>query len=237
MTNLKQKLLLTLTAVLASTAGMATPATDMLDKLKKTYPNIAFTEVNETPTSGIYEAVFGKDLLYVESSGTYFFPTMVNMKTNANLGDERRAVLNKVDFSELPLKDAIKTVHGNGKNVIAVFADPNCGYCKKLDGNLVSLKNVTIYTFPIAILGPDSVRKVNAITCANGDKSALWNNVMLNNAAVVDKTCDNGVAIRNLALFQRLGFQGTPSIVLSSGIALKGYVENSYLESQFSLAK
>lgn len=209
----------------------ASPASDaMLEKLKKGYPNIPFSQVNDTQVPGIYEAVFGNDLLYVESSGVYFFPTMVNMVTKANLGEERRDELNKVNFSELPLKDAIKTVHGNGKRKLAVFADANCGYCKKLEGNLSNLHDVTIYTFAVGILGPDSVTKANAVNCATGDKSKMWHSMVIDGARPVAKDCNNGTSERNLELFKKYGFQGTPAIVFENGITIKGYAENARLE-------
>ena len=101
-----------LAAMTIAGSVLATPASDLLDKLKKTYPNIAFTQVNETVVPGIYETIFGTEVLYVESSGTYFFPTMINMLTKANLGEAKRDELNKINFSELPMSDAIKTVYG-----------------------------------------------------------------------------------------------------------------------------
>ena len=214
----------------AVTSLWATPASDLLDKLKHTYPNIAFSQVNETPVPGIYEALFGKDILYVEASGTYFFPTMVNMVTKVNLGEDRRADLNKIDFSELPLADAIKTTHGNGQRKIAVFADPNCGYCKKLEMNMAGLDDVTIYTFAVGILGADSVKKAMSLSCASGDKAKLWHSVLVEGAKPVDKTCANAASERNLELFKRFGFQGTPGIVFESGAVLKGYAENIKLE-------
>jgi thiol:disulfide interchange protein DsbC len=222
-------------ALIVAQAAFASPQTDaMLDKLKKTYPNIPFTEVNETPVSGIFEAVFGKDMLYVEATGTYFFPTMVNMKTKENLGEERRAVLNKIDFKELPLADAIKVVHGNGKRQMAVFADANCGYCKKLENVLAGMTDVTVYTFAIGILGPDSTAKANAVNCSTGDKGKLWTSMVMGGAKPVVNNCSNGITERNAALFKELGFQGTPSIIFGNGAVLKGYAEAPRIEQMLN---
>ena len=232
--NLKS-FIIGLGVVAASHSALASPASEaMLEKLKKGYPNIPFSQVNDTPVPGIYEALFGTDVLYVESSGVYFFPTMVNMVTKANLGDERRAELNKIDFSELPLADAIKTVHGNGKRKMAVFADPNCGYCKKLEVNLEGLTDVTIYTFALGILGPDSTAKATTVNCSTGDKSKLWRSMMVEGGKPVVKECGNGTTAKNLALFQKFGFQGTPAIVFQNGSTLKGYAENARLEEMLA---
>ena len=228
-----KSLILGLVALTAAHCTLASPTTDaLLDKLKRTYPNIAFDRVNETPAAGIFEAVFGTDLLYFESSGTYFFPTMVNMLTKTNLGDDRRDELNKINFSELPLKDAIKVVHGDGSRKMVVFADPNCGYCKKLEINLESVKNVTIYTFVLGILAPDSTTKANSINAATGDKAKLWHALMKEGARLVEKTGGVGAATtdRNLALFKKYNFQGTPAIIFQNGMTLKGYAEVSRIE-------
>lgn len=227
--NLKHTALVAAIAILPIHA-LASQASDLLEKLRKTYPNIPFTEVNETPVIGIYEAVFGKDMLYVEAGGTYFFPTMVNMVTKQNLGDDRRAELTKVPFSDLPTKDAIKVVNGNGSRQIAVFSDPNCIYCKKLEIELVKLKDVTIYTFPVGILGADSVSKAIAVTCSKGDKAKVWRTVLLDGAKIPENNCLESPVERNTALFKRLGFQGTPSLILGNGSNLKGYVEAAQIE-------
>ena len=63
-----------------------------------------------------------------------------------------------IDFDALPLKDAFTIVRGNGKRKLAVFEDPNCGYCKRFERDLAGLKDVTIYTFlmPIPSLHPEA---------------------------------------------------------------------------------
>lgn len=229
------KLLLSLALIFSAFTASANEELDMLSKLKSNFPAIPFTSVSKTPAQGIYEVTMGKDLLYVESSATFFFPTMVDMKNRVNLGDERRAELNKVNFSDLNVNDAIKTVNGNGSRKIAVFADPNCGYCKQLERNLTQLKDVTIYTFPVGILGQDSIAKAVSVSCApKAEKSKIWQSMMLEGATPKSITCDNNPIQRNLALFQKFGFQGTPSIIYESGQQSKGFVENEKIESMLA---
>jgi len=226
-------IIVSLAAATLSQTALAGPAADaLLEKIKKTYPNIPFSAVNETPAPGVYEAVFGKDMLYVDATGTYFFPTMVNMVTRQNLGEERRAELNKIDFSELPLKTAVKTVQGNGKRKIVVFADPNCGYCKKLEANLVNLKDVTIYTYPLGILGADSMNKANAINSLTADKAKVWQAMMIDGAKPVLNSTKEGIeaSAKHLELFKKYGFNGTPAVIFESGHTLKGYAENARIE-------
>jgi len=229
--NMKiSRILAALSLAFIASQSMATPASDLLEKLKKTYPNIPFSTIAETPVPGIYEVDFGKDMLYVEPSGTYFFPTMVNMRTRENLGDQRRAEINKVNFSDLPLSDAIKIVQGTGERQIAVFSDPNCSYCKKLEKVLADTKDVTVHVFPVAILSQDSTKKVKSLSCAKDDKAKLWRSMMVDGLTIPDATCDESTASRNLALFQKLGLQGTPGIILQNGLVIKGFVEQPKLD-------
>lgn len=81
---------------------------------------------------------------------------------------ERMQKLMAIKFSDLPLEYAIKQVRGDGKRVFASFEDPNCGYCKKLAKDIAKLNNVTIYTFLLPILSPDSLEKIQSVRCRQG---------------------------------------------------------------------
>lgn len=224
----------TVLGLAAAGTCFATETDDLLIRLQKTYPNIPFSKVQTTEAPGIYEAVFGTDLLYTEITGTYFFPTMFNMKQQRNIGDERRAELALVDFAALPLGDAIKIVTGDGSRHMAVFADPNCSFCKKLETELVKINNMTVFVYPVGILGADSLAKVEALACAKGDKGKLWLDVMNRGVVPQAGACGSRLPEKNLELFKKLGFQGTPALVFKSGKVLKGYAEAAKIESMLT---
>lgn len=207
---------------------------ELLTRLQKTYPNIPFSKVLKTEVPGIYEANFGSDLLYTEKTGTYFFPTLFNMKEQRNIGDERRAELSVVDFSTLPLGDAIKMVSGDGSRHLAVFADPNCSFCKKLESELVKINNVTVFVFPVGMLGSDSVSKVQSLACFTGDKSKAWLDLVNKGISPTVTPCGSNQPERNLELFKKLGFQGTPALAFKSGKVLKGYAEAGKIEAMLT---
>ena len=181
-------------------------------------------DVRKTPLPGIYEVRIGNDLLYVDERGQYLFyeGDLIEMKTQRNLTRERVEELLAIDFNTLPLQLAIKQVSGNGKRVVAVFEDPNCGYCKRLRADLVKLDDVTIYTFPMAFLAADSESKARKALCA-ADKARAWNDLLLNNHVPGNAgTCDTPLAqVRDLA--QKLGITGTPVLFFSNGKRLTGY--------------
>ena len=98
-----------------------------------------------------------------------------------------------IDFSALPVKDAFTIVRGNGKRKIAVFEDPNCGYCKRFERDLQKVDNVTIYMFLYPILGPDSTDKSRNIWCAK-DKGKAWLDWMVRDQAAPAASCDTARA-------------------------------------------
>ena len=67
---------------------------------------------------------------------------------------------------------------GTGARKLVVFADPNCGYCKKLERDLNSVPNITVFTFLVPILGGDSPEKARDIWCAK-DRGKAWRNWMI----------------------------------------------------------
>jgi thiol:disulfide interchange protein DsbC len=217
-------------ASLVSFSAMADEAAVMMEKIKKNFPAIPFTAVAKTPAPGIFEVTIDKDVLYVDSTGNYFFPTMVDMRTRKNFGEERKAELNKIDFDKLPFADAIKLVNGKGTRKMAVFSDPNCSFCQRLERNLQTLPDVTIYVFPVAILGADSLTKTTSVMCSTGDKAKIWKGMMLEGLRPATRTCPNDAVQRNNALFTQNNFQGTPAIIYESGMVSRGYVENNKIE-------
>lgn len=224
------KLIFVLITSLLAFSAHANEAAAMLEKIKKNYPAIPFTSVTATPAPGIFEVTMDKDVVYVDSTGVYFFPTMVDMRTRQNFGEERKAELNKIDFEKLPFADSIKMVNGQGTRKIAVFSDPNCSFCQRLERNLQSLPDTTIFIFPVAILGPDSMTKTTSVMCSTGDKAKIWKGMMIDNLRPATRTCDNGAVQRNNALFTQNNMQGTPAIVFESGVVSRGYVENARIE-------
>ncbi len=182
-------------------------------------------EVRATPMPGVYEVRLGSDLLiYVDGDGRYMFyqGDLVEIASQRNLTRERVEELQTIDFRTLPLDLAIKQVNGNGKRVVAVFEDPNCGYCKRLRADLVKLDDITIYTFPLAFLAADSDTKARKALCA-ADKARAWNDLLLNNRVPGNAgTCDT--PIKQVAeLAQKLGITGTPVLFFSNGRRLTGY--------------
>jgi len=188
-------------------------------------------EVRKTPVAGIWEVRIGNDLIYVDEKAQHAFVegNLVELRSNRNLTRERVDELLTIDFKDLPLDLAIKQVHGNGSRVIAIFEDANCGYCKRMRQDLANLKDVTIYTFVVAFLSPDSETKAKKALCAS-DKARAWNDMMISGKVPGNSgTCETPLAkVRDLA--QKLGVNATPTTFFSNGRRLQGYVPPAQFE-------
>ena len=120
---------------------------------------------------------------------------------------------------------------------MAVFADPNCGYCKRFERDLNEVKNVTVYTFLYPILGPDSIEKSKNIWCAK-DRSASWREWMLEGAppAKAMGQCDVTALQRNAEFGRKYRINGTPGIVFVDGSRRSGALPLAQLEAMIVAA-
>lgn len=211
-------------ALILSVAAQADEGAGNLEKrLKDLYPVTRIDHVQPSEIPAIYEVTMGKNAAYTDTTGRYFvFGHLYDMKTQRDLTAERMDKQQRINFAQLPLDDAIKTVHGKGERVLVVFSDPDCPFCKRLEPELEKLNNVTLYTFPYPLesLHPESQDKAVAVWCAP-DRASAWANLMKTGKAPVNRNCDNPIQ-RNIQLAQRLGVNGTPTLFAADGRMLPG---------------
>lgn len=207
-------------------------APEVIADLKAKYPNTQFREINPTPIPNVFEVVMGQNVAYVDRSGRYFFfGRLFDMQQQQDLTEPKVAKANAVDVNGLPLRDAMKLVKGNGKRTIYIFSDPDCPFCKQLEKNLSDVTDVTIYTFlfPIASLHPDARRKAISVWCSPNPAQA-WDGLMTRGAEPPKVDCPNPID-RNVALAERLGINGTPTLISGDGRKLPGAAPAARIES------
>src|SRR3990167_2228533 len=183
--NGRLKMKLAKSALLCATVllalGVSAQEATIRKNLADRIPQLArIDEVSKSPMSGLYEIrVNGTEIYYTDAEGNYLVQgNLIDTKQRRNLTEERVDKLTAIRFDALPFKDAFTIVRGNGKRKLAVFEDPNCGYCKRFEKDLQKVNNVTVYMFLYPILGADSGEKSKAIWCAK-DQAKAWQDWMV----------------------------------------------------------
>jgi thiol:disulfide interchange protein DsbC len=191
-------------------------------------------EVPKTAIPGIYELRIGTDVLYTDESGNHVFEgQLIETKTRRNVTQARIDKLTRIDVASLPLQDAIVWKQGSGARKLVVFADPNCGSSKRFERDLNAVKDVTVYTFLIPILGGDSPEKSRDIWCAK-DNTKAWRDWMLQGIAPSRSIgqCDSAAIARNEALARKHRISGTPAVVFEDGKRVPGAMTADQVEKQ-----
>ena len=204
---------------------------------KKLGANAKVKSVSPAPVSGLYEVLVGNDIFYTDTSGKYLIQgEIIELASGKNITEQRQADLNRIKWSELTPANAIKNVRGNGSRQLAVFSDPNCGYCKRLEKSLQQLDNVTIYTYLIPILSADSTQKAKQIWCSS-DPYKTYIDWMVNGIAPSGKGECSTPLDKNMAFAKTYGITGTPTLFFTDGSRFPGAVQITDIEKKFSSLK
>ncbi|WP_367847511.1 DsbC family protein [Rhodoferax sp. WC2427] len=197
-------------------------------------------EVNKSAMPGLFElTVSGGDIMYTDAEGNFLIQgNLIDTKARRNLTEERINKLSAVDFDSLPSKDAFTIVRGNGKRKIAVFEDPNCGYCKRFEKDLQKVDNVTISLYLYPILSADSTDKSRNIWCAK-DKAKAWQDWMLRSQTPPQAAanCDAPALARNVEFGRKYRITGTPTLLFADGSRIPGAVPVEQVEAQLAKIK
>jgi len=208
--------------------------------IEAAYPKVKVESVVKTPYSGLYEVFLDGQIVYTDEKFSFLIAEghLVDSKSKRDITGERLNELTKVDFSTLPLDQAIKVVKGNGSKKLVVFSDPDCPYCKRLEQKeLIGISDVTVYTFlyPLEQLHPDSANKSRAIWCAP-DRAKAWEDWILNAQLVkVAGTCDTPIE-KVAELGRKLGITSTPTLLFADGKRMLGAYPAKDIEKALSEA-
>ncbi len=227
-------MLLTGSAAFANEAAIRKNLPERLPQLPK------IDEVTRSPVPGLFEVRFGgSQILYSDANGDFIFAngSLIDTKNKVDLTEERIDRLKAVAWSDLPLKDAMTARQGTGARKMAVFADPNCGFCKHFERDIATMKDVTIYTFLMPILGPESTARSRDIWCAK-DPQQAWRAWMLDGVQPpkAAASCDSSVLDRNLALSRKHRITGTPALFFEDGTRRQGALPAEQVEKALAAA-
>lgn len=214
----------TLLTAFASLA-MADEAT-VKKAVEAAYPKFKVESVTKTNYAGLYEVFMGGQIIYTDEKMSFLIAEgrVVDPKTKKDITGERLEELTKIDFSSLPLEQAIKVVKGNGSRKLVVFSDVDCPYCKRLEQNeLANISDVTVYTFlyPIAQLHPDAAAKSKSIWCASNRVKAWEDWIFRNQLPKTTGNCE--VPLEKVAeLARKINVSSTPTLIFADGKRMLG---------------
>jgi thiol:disulfide interchange protein DsbC len=221
-----------------TSAALADPIAAIRKNLAERLPQLPpIEEITAAPVAGLYEVrLQGADIVYTDAQGNFLIQGQVyDTQQRRNLTEERIDKLTAVDFKTLPMQDAFTLVRGDGKRKLAVFVDPNCGYCKRFERDLENIDNVTIHLFLYPILGADSVAKSQNIWCAK-EQAKVWSNWMVRNVAIPEAQCDVAPVARNVEFGRKHKITGTPTLIFADGKRVPGAVPSAEVEKMLVAA-
>ena len=223
-------------ALLISTSAHADVAS-VKAAMQKKFPKEKIIEVVKTPYAGLYEVAFEDSIVYTDEKLDFLFSgSIFDMKTMKNMTEERAKKLYAIKFDDLPFQYAFKEVKGNGKRRIALFTDPNCPFCKRLEKEMERVNNVTVYRFILAIL-PGSAEKARNIWCSP-NRDQVWREALLEGKTPPKaKPCDTTALKKVAQLAAKYRINGTPAIVFEDGSINPGLMPAEDIEKELSSAK
>jgi thiol:disulfide interchange protein DsbC len=206
-------------------------------ELKKKFPEAQIENVAKIPYGGLYEVTGAGEVFYTDEKATFLLlGSLIDAKTRQNVTEARVRKLTAINFDSLPLDSAVKIVRGNGARRIALFEDPNCGYCKRFEKDLVTVSDITVYVFLYPILSPESAEKARAVWCSP-DKGKAWMDMMLKEVVPEGGgKCDTPIE-KLLAFGQGKRITGTPTIFFEDGERVPGAMPLAAFEKRLAEAK
>lgn len=236
-----QLMLLGLALLLRAPAAAAASPSDSAvgARLEQRFPGAKIQSVSETPVAGLYEVVVDGHIIYSDASARYVLQgTLYDTADQRNLTEERLDRLNRIPFGELLLTEAIKIVRGTGARKLAVFEDPDCPYCRKLELEaLPRLNDLTVFVFlyPIEELHQGATGKSVRIWCSP-DRAKAWKDAVRDGVvASAPATCSNPIAAIR-ALGEKYRIRATPTLVFEDGSRVAGAIPASEIEHRLAAA-
>src|SRR5690242_403438 len=237
---LKRLLSLGAVVLLAASSLVSADETSIRKAAQAKFPRANIQSVTKLPYLGLYELIVNGEIVYSDENFDYIIyeGNIIDVKNDRNFTEERKRKLAMIPFEDLPLDLAVKRVKGNGERKMAIFTDPDCPFCKRIEGDLAKVDNVTIYMFlfPIDSLHPKATDKAKRIWCSP-DRIKAWDDYMQKGVApTAAASCDNPVD-KLVQFGTSHGINATPTLVFANGDRVPGAISAAQIEKLLSTSK
>jgi len=206
------------------------------ENITKQFDGINPENISKSPVSGMYQILMPPRIFYASADGRYVFNgDLIDMvdQVNVSQGVKNRTIAKAVkDIGE----DSM-IIFGNSslKHTVTVFTDIDCGYCRKLHGEIKKYNEAGIrvryMAYPRAGIGSSAFKKAEAVWCSKDKAQAMTDSK--NGRNVESKECNNPIA-KHYALGDNIGIRGTPAIILENGRIIPGYVPAKGLTAELN---
>ena len=266
------------TAGVAPVQSASTPAVEapvvatgedaqVLDRLKKTYPNLQISSLRAVAMSDgtrLYEFTLPGMIAYTNATTSF---VLVGGELITGAGDQvqnvtksRAQEMGNALYKNLPFAQSIKYVYGNGERQAFVFTDPDCPFCQAFEAmmaaNTANL-NATVYVLPYPMDNshPKADAKARYIWCTANPAQA-WTSWMTSAAGASSEAAVDAAwskwsasnpstagcpAAANVDTAKQLGFKlginQTPTVIFTNGMPFYGAPTRGELDQAWAYVR
>lgn len=189
--------------------------------------------------NGLYEVVFGAQVLYMSPDGRYVIQgDLIDLVKKENITEAARSVQRAKLVKNIKDDTTIVFEPKEAKHTITVFTDIDCGYCRKLHREIKQYLDegirVRYLAFPRSGMNTKSYFKAVTVWCSPDKLKAMTDAKA--GISQEKKDCDNPVQ-NHMKLAEQFGVSGTPTIVFDNGDVVPGYVPAARLSKMLNSVK
>ncbi len=233
-----KRTLVAMLALLLSSAAVADvdAENNIRQAMSQLAPDLKLDSVKASPVAGLYEVVFGSEVIYLSSDGKYLIQgSIIETATRKNLTEDARSAGRNKVLNDLKEENLVVFAPEETKYTVTVFTDIDCGYCRKLHDemdayNALGIK-IRYVAYPRAGVGSTAFNKAETVWCAEDRQSAMT-------IAKAGKSLEESIKAGDITLKENcvspvkdqymtaraLNLSGTPALFLESGELIPGYV-------------
>jgi len=228
-------------AILAGAFAMSAAAADDTKAVRAAIeglgPGIKVDSIQPSPMPGFYQVVASGRMVYVTADGRYMLNgNLIDLKNQTDLSAASWAATRKAELAKVPASQRLIYAATNPKHTVTVFTDVDCGFCRQLHSQIdeFNKKGITVeYVFwpreGVKTTGGNdtpSYTKAVSVWCSSDRKNAF--NEAMKGGSVKAASCANPVK-DEFELGERLGVNGTPTVVTENGDVVGGYLSPAQL--------
>jgi thiol:disulfide interchange protein DsbC len=211
-----------------------TPGAAIKKALESRFAGTQVLDVQPSPIPGLYEVFLGDRIVYSDASGDHVIVgSLIDSRTQTDLTQARMDERGAIDFKSLPFDKAIKITKGSGAYPLAVFEDPDCPFCQKLEKELATVTDTTEYVFlyPIDTLHPQASLHAREIWCSPG-RAQAWTQWLVQRKPPGTSSCKGDPVEELTKLGDKLHIDGTPTMFFASGKRVAGAIPTDELKKE-----